>query len=179
MKKPPAGGDSGHWMAAIRIDKYDGDYQSAASIEAASIEPTDIFQGTGNMLMNAGIQRMLDKLIGAAGQVMDNTHARVGAGNSTTAAAATQTDLQASAGSTNRYFMTMDATFPSRASQTLTFKSTFASADGNFAWQEWGIDAGTAAGNTVTAPLLNRKVESMGTKSTGQTWVATVTITIS
>jgi hypothetical protein len=58
----------------------------------------------------------------------------------------------------------------------------FGTADGNFAWQEWGIDIGTAtvsSGNTVNAVLLNRKVASNGTKASGQTWTATATITIS
>lgn len=176
--------DKGHWSVKAQVRKYAEDIDAWAAeghdrseFEAAH-KPYEIVDGVGNLLMNAGIQRMLDKLIGAAGQVLDNTHARIGVGNSATAAAATQTDLQAAAGSTNRWFQLMDATYPSRANQTLTFQATFAAADGNFTWSEWCIDAGLANANTVTAPMLNRKVESLGTKVTGS-WVLQVTITIS
>jgi hypothetical protein len=60
--------------------------------------------------------------------------------------------------------------------------AVFGTADGNFAWEEWGLDVGTAtvtAGTTVNAVLLNRKVASNGTKASGQTWTATATITFS
>ena len=60
----------------------------------------------------------------------------------------------------------MDATFPSRASQTVTWQSSHTSGLSNFAWQEWGIDNGTANSTTVVTPLLNHKVESLGTKVT-------------
>lgn len=173
-------GEKIHWKVLTTVDKYKGDYASEADILAAGIEAYERVTSEGNLLMNAGIQRMLDLLIGAGGQALDNTHARLGVGNSSTAESASQTDLQASAGSSNRQFVTMDATFPSRSSQTLTFKASFTSTLGNFQWLEWCIDAGTANGTTVTAPMLNRKVPSggMGTKSSGTTWVLTVTITI-
>lgn len=181
IQEPSApGSEQAKWSVQFKVEKYDGDWtpeQIAAGEADASL--TEVFESKGNMLLNAGVQRLLDKLIGAAGQALDNTHARIGVGNGTTTAAAANTDLSAAAGAANRYFMTMDATFPSRSSQTLTFKATFGTGDGNFAWQEWGIDAGTAGGTTVTAPLLNRKVESMGTKSAGATWVHTATIVIS
>jgi hypothetical protein len=71
----------------------------------------------------------------------------------------------------------MDATYPQHTdttgtagSKTITFRSTFASADANQAWAEWGIDNGTR--------LLNRKVAANGTKASGQTWQFTVTVTI-
>lgn len=131
----------------------------------------------GNLLCNAGIQRMLDLLIAAGGQALDATHSRMGVGDSTTAATAADTDLGAAAGSSHRQFVTMNATFPSRASQTNTWQADFTSGLANFAWQEWGIDAGTANGTTVTAPLLNHKVESLGTKATG-TWTLSGAITV-
>jgi hypothetical protein len=71
----------------------------------------------------------------------------------------------------------MDATYPTHTdstgtagSKTITFRSTYASADANQAWNEWGVGNGTRA--------LNRKVAANGTKASGQTWQFTVTITI-
>lgn len=148
----------------------------------AGYEPDEhILWSRGNLMLNAGINRMGSLLIGGGGQAYDATHARIGAGNGSTAVAATDTDLSASAGSTNRWFQLVDGSFPTFATQVLTVKSTFASADGNFAWTEWGIDAGTASSNAVTAPLLNRKVpaSSLGTKASGSSWAFTVTITFS
>lgn len=173
----PPGFERFKWQAHLSVLKFEGEVtpEMFASGEAV---PYEVVEVDGNMLLNAGIQRILDKLIGAAGQVLDNTHARIGVGNSTTAAAASQTDLQAASGSGNRQFKLMDATFPSRSSQTLTFQATFGTTIGNFAWNEWGIDAGTADGTTVTAPLLNRKVESMGTKTSANTWIAVATATL-
>jgi hypothetical protein len=68
----------------------------------------------------------------------------------------------------------------SLGTRTLTFQATFGTADGNMAWNEWGIDFGTASGNTVTAPLFNRKAGiAQGTKASGQTWTATGVLTFS
>ena len=90
-----------------------------------------------------------------------------------------QTDLQAAAGSANRQFKVMDATYPSASGGVVTARSTFATGEANFVWNEWGLDIGTPTvtdGTTVNAVLLNRKVESLGTKVSGS-WVLTVSVT--
>ena len=64
----------------------------------------------------------------------------------------------------------------------ITAKSTYGSSDGNFAWQEWCWDIGTAtvsSGNTVNANMLNHKIASLGTKAGGASWVFTTTVTLS
>jgi hypothetical protein len=162
------------WHVNFQVEKWHREEEFLAGAP-----PDETLRDSGNILLNAGINRLEDLLIGAGGQALDNTHCRIGAGDGTTAVAATDTDLSAAAGSTHRWFQVMDATYPSRSSQTITFKATFGTGDGNFTWNEWGIDAGTASGNTVTAPLLNRKIASLGTKTAGATWAFTVTLTIS
>lgn len=132
----------------------------------------------GNLLLNAGIQSILDQTHGATTAPYNNANTRLGVGNSATAEAATQTDLQAIAGAANRQFKLMNATFPSRSSQTESYQSDFTSGEANFIWNEWGVDKGNANGTTVTAPMLNRKVASLGTKATG-TWTLTGTLTLS
>lgn len=124
----------------------------------------------GNLLLNEGIQLVEDLAIGAGGTTLANANAQLGVGDSTTAEAATQTDLQAG---TNFLFVAMNATFPTRASQTLTFTSDFTSGQANFAWQEMSVRNGAAANKN-----LNRKVTSLGTKATG-TWTLTGTVAIS
>lgn len=182
--------DSIGWSPRLVIRKYDeratekaarqGFYlPSDADFAQLGIQPFEEKVSLGNLLTTAGIGRIATLLTAGTGNLIGSTTARVGAGNSSTAEAIGQTDLQAAAGSTNRWFQTSTVTIPSNV---LTFAATFGTADGNFAWAEWGIDIGTAtvtSGNTVNAVLLNRKVASNGTKASGQTWNATATVTFS
>ena len=138
----------------------------------------EVVECPGNLLLNAGIAHILDQLHGATTDPLNNANTRLGVGNSATAEAATQTDLQAAAGAANRQFKLMNATYPSRAAQTASYQSDFTSGEANFIWNEWGIDNGNATGTTVVAPMLNRKVASLGTKATG-TWTLTATLTLS
>lgn len=171
------------WKIRWDVEKFDADAIDLVDPETRlwvpRRAPFEVVRIPGNLLLNAGIQRLEDLLIGAGGQALNNANSRIGIGNSNTAASASQTDLQAASGAGNRQFEVMDSTFPSRASQTISWKSTFATGEGNFAVEEVGVDAGTAAATTVTAPLLNRKVSSLGTKTSAQVWQVTATLVIS
>jgi hypothetical protein len=190
--------DRMNWKAAVKVEKWDPDSVSWARDHrglfrpsgrelARALAPDDIAEWEGNLLVNAGIGRLEDLLIGVASiAAYTNATARLGTGNGSTAAAATDTDLSAAAGASNRWFNAMDATFPSRSGQTLTFKATFASGDGNYAWNEWGIDGGGASSAVVgtngssTAALLNHKSgAALGTKVSGAIWAFTATVVIS
>jgi hypothetical protein len=163
--------EKGKWHVDYRVDKYQGDYASEAEAKAAGAKKVGSVEGEGNLLVTAGIDILEDKLIGAgAAQIYDNGHARIGVGTSSTPATAADTDLGA-----NGVWKGMDSTYPSRASETLTFKSTFGTSDANQAWNEWAIDNGS-----VAHVLLNHKAPvTLGTKTSGETWVLTVTVTIS
>lgn len=125
-----------------------------------------------NLLLNEGINELWT-IVGSAssGTKYDNTNAQLGVGDSSTAAAATQTDLQAA---TNKLFVAMDASYPTYGTaQKITFRSTFGSAQANYAWAEF------AARNGATALKdLNRLVSAQGTKTAGQTWQLTEEITL-
>lgn len=144
--------------------------------------PEEILVVEGNLLLNEGIQRLEDLLIAAGGTSYNNANAFIGVGTSSTAAAATQTELQGSQDSSNRFYKAMVASYPQRTSQTVDWRSDFTSTEANFAWAEWTISAGatTASGSgfLVGTTNLNRKVESLGTKATG-TWTMTGSVTIS
>ena len=99
-----------------------------------------------------------------------SANATIGVGDSATAYAATQTDLQAA---TNKLRKAMDASFPTVATNILTFRATFGTAEANWSWQEWAVFNASAAGT-----MLNRKVESLGTKTAAQSWQITATITL-
>lgn len=108
--------------------------------------------------------------IGAAVTAFNNANAHIGVGDSSTAYAAGQTDLQAA---TNKLRKAMDATYPTGGANVITFRATFATGDANFAWNEWGIFNASSAGT-----MLSRKVESLGTKTSAQTWQFTTTLTV-
>jgi hypothetical protein len=74
----------------------------------------------------------------------------------------------------------MDATYPTDSGAgVLTFRSTFALADANFAWNEWGVFNAIGTGSPPTGgTMLNRKQEALGTKAATQSWQFTVTLTL-
>ena len=164
--------DQLHWDIDWTIEKFWQDRDAFDSDEAfrAAGDPYETVHVHGNLLVNAGIALLEDLLIGAGGTVFSNANAYLGVGDSSTAAAAGQTDLQAA---TNKLRKAMDSTYPSRSGQTLTFRSTFATGDANWTWAEWGIFNAGPTGGT----MLNRKVEALGAKVTGS-WVLSGTLVI-
>lgn len=107
----------------------------------------------------------------------NNANSYLSVGDSSTAYAATQTELQAV---TNRLRKPMDATFPTTATNVLTFRSTYATTDANYAWQEWGVfnAVGTGGPPVTGGTMLNRFVQSLGTKTSAQSWQLTATLTL-
>lgn len=126
----------------------------------------------GNLLLNEGIGEMLDLLIGAGGTAFNNANSYIGVGDSNTAEAAAQTDLQAAS---NKTYKAMQATYPSRAAQTVTWRSVFTGSDANYAWNEFTV----ANASSGTGKNLNRKVSAQGTKASGQTWTVDLSVTLS
>lgn len=153
--------DKGVWRAQWSIDKFD---ENGSLIEKVSFAP--------NILTNAGINLMLTLLAGGAGTAFNNANSYLGVGDSSTAESASQTDLQAS---TNKLRKVMNLTYPTYGtSQQIVFQSDFGTSDANFAWNEFAVFNASTGGT-----MLNRKVSAQGTKTAGQTWRLTLTITIS
>ncbi len=123
-------------------------------------------------LTDVGRNHFAETLVGTAVTEFDNANAHLGVGDSNTAFAKNQTDLQAGA---NKFRRPMEASFPDvpSAVNIISFRSLFGTSEANFAWEEWGIFNGLAA-NT----MLSRKVESLGTKTAAQSFQLTVTITV-
>lgn len=144
-------------------------------------KPYEIVEAKDNLLMYGGASCLIECLIGngtATGSqtltYFNNGNAYLGTGDSATAEAATQTDLQASSNKSRR---PMDATYPTHTdgttsgAATVRFQATWTST-GNYAWNEFGIFNASTGGR-----MLSRKVQSLGTKTSG-TWVLQVDATI-
>jgi hypothetical protein len=135
--------------------------------------PYDVSAFEGNLLLNEGIGEALDLLAGTGSPTAySNANAYLGVGDSNTAASASQTALQAA---TNKTYKAMASTYPSRASQTTTWRAVFASGDANYSWQEFTI----INASSDTGKNLNRKVSDQGTKASGQTWTLDMTLVLS
>lgn len=181
------------WSIAWAVRRYDerqtqllhdglGRDPLGQDFDRLQIEPYQTSYVPGNLLTTAGLGRITSLIVGGGGQAASNLATRIGVGDGTGTAAVGDTDLSAAAGSTHRFFTVADASFPAASAGVVTIQATFVSANGNFAWNEFGCDIGTptvTSGTTVNALLLNHKTSiAQGTKSSGQTWVATATITL-
>ena len=102
------------------------------------------------------------------GVAFDHTHAYIGVGNGTAAFSTGQNDLVGS----SKFRKAMDVGYPVVNGNVVTFRATFSQAEANFAWNEWGIFNAESGG-----VMLNRSVESNGTKQDNQTWVMEVSLT--
>lgn len=121
-------------------------------------------------LTNAGRDLIASAITGGAITAFNNANTRIGVGDSAAAFAQAQTDLQAAS---NKFRQGMEATYPILAANVITLRSLFATGSANFAWNEWGVFNAAAAGT-----MLSRKVESLGTKTSAQSWQLTVTLTV-
>lgn len=120
-------------------------------------------------LTTAGLRFLVQAAVGQ-GQFFNATNARLGVGNGTAAFNAAQTDLQGS----EKLRKGMDTGYPVVNANEITFKATFNTGDANFTWTEWGVFNAESGG-----VMLNRVLESNGTKQSNQTWVLEVAISFS
>lgn len=190
--------DAVRWRCHTRVDRYDvptgldpatysvlavlGGEGQVAALRALGVAPR-VVEREGNLLMYGGASCLWQCLVGngtgTAAQTLtffNNGNSYIGVGDTNTAAAATQTDLQAAS---NKLRKAMDSTYPQHTDATtsgaasIVFRSTFGTSDANFAWAEWGVFNGSSGGR-----LLQRKVESLGTKTSSATWQMSVTLTL-
>lgn len=124
------------------------------------------------MLLSSSTPLLAQAIVGGSFTALNNANARIGIGDSTTAAAKTQVDLQAS---TNKVYIAQDASYPSVSGSVITFQVTASSAVGNYVWNEFLICDGSP-GNAWA-----RFVQSMNggvAKASGQTWTLQVAATV-
>lgn len=191
--------DTIRWVPLVHILKYDpstvrelteylGHEPTGPELrwleEHDSLAPDDVAESVGNALVNGGLQRIGDLIIGTGGAAFSKSPDRGvgGVGNSTTAFSAGQTALQGA----NQFYKALDAA-PTSSTGQISANVTFQTGEGNFAWEEWCWAVSTATPvssssfNTATSTgtMLNRKVQSLGTKASGAVWTLQATVTLS
>jgi len=169
----------------MRVDKrWCEDFSDEQLLRGQVPEPYEIVESI-NLLLYGGASCLWECLIGngtaSAGQALtyfNNAQAAIGVGDSATAAAAGQTDLQAA---TNKLRKAMVATYPQHTdgvivgAATIVYQSSFGSAEANWAWAEWGLfNSATLA----TGRMFDRVVAANGTKASGSVWTATATLSL-
>lgn len=169
--------DPARWHCLITVAKFHGDITPDST-------PYAVDEYEGNMLMYGGVSLLWEYALGngtaTTNQLLtflDNPGA-IGVGDSATAEAATQNDLVAT---TNKLRKACDVGYPSHtdgtalANNTIRFRSTFDTTQANWAWNEAGVfNSATAA----TGRMLNRKVQSMGTKTNTASWQITFDVSV-
>lgn len=145
------------------------------------LHPDEVLVREGNALVTGGKTRIGDLLIGTGAQALSSTRAVVGVGTSNTATTAGMTSLQGTA----YYNSTTGA--PGNASGVISASSLFAAGTASHAWEEWcwAIAGGTIVPGTnfttatASGVMLNRAVQSLGSKGAGAAWTLSSSITIS
>ena len=166
--------DELNWKAKWRLSKFVGDIPTMSEEERAAAVPYEVIDFENNGLANVGINELWKLVCGGTATAFSNANAYLGVGDSNTAFAASQTDLQAV---TNKTYKAMESSYPTYGtSQKATFRAVFGSSDANYAWEEVVTLNGN---NPPTAEMLNRKVQSLGTKASGTSWQLDCEITIS
>lgn len=153
--------------------------------ELLTYDPDSKIEDEGNQLVTVGLSRLGNLIIGSGAAAFNSTQAITGVGSSSTAFALGQTALSGDGSTTTAYYQLVDSA-PTQTNGAISANCTYTTSNANFAWNEWcwAIATGTiTAGGTLasvgTSPvMLNRKVVSLGTKSSGS-WVLQATVTLS
>ncbi len=121
-------------------------------------------------ITNTGAILAAQCLMNDSATFLNSSNSHLGVGDSNTAFSAAHTDLQAAS---NKLRKAMESGYPTRSSGALTFRSLFGTSDANWAWAEWGVFNASSSGT-----MFSRKVESLGTKTSAQSWQLTATVTL-
>lgn len=189
--------DQALWTPKAKVLKYEPDTVARIAAElghepsgaelAAMTEPDSTVEAVGNLLTTVGLARITGLIIGAGGAAFTNTLGFAGVGTSSTAATVGDTALGGNGNSTTAWYKGLDASNPTNSNGVITANCTFQTGDGNFAWNEWcwgivssgTVTAANAIASVGTTPImLNRKVQSLGTKVAGAVWTLQSTVTL-
>ena len=161
--------DRGRVVGTFKLELFEARLLRSGR-DLVALKPFDVIR-FNNLGTNTGMALAEDLLIGAGGTVFSNANAYVGSGDSSTAVSAAHTDLQAAV---NKLRVAMDATFPSRSGQITTFKSTFATGQANWLWNEMAVFNASSAGTMLCRALVGSPFTKTSSLSIAATYTWTV-----
>lgn len=168
------------WSCKMKLEKYFNDESLRNN------KPDEVIDITGNTALIGGLETLWKLVTGAGDNVdvfpFDTSNAYIGVGDSSVAASPTQSGLLGASVCYRPMDQSTGVIYPQIVENTISFRARFDSTDANFIWNEWGIingdpeNPGTRDVSTIIQ--LNRRVEPMGTKTIGSTWVIIADITL-
>jgi len=178
VKHNPKGGkdrmnlDSMNWTSKLKLEKYNNDESLDSGL------PDEVVEIEGNTALDLGLNTIWKLVNGQSSSdgvyQLDSINTHVGVGNSSATAQSSQSGLLGS----NKFYAPMDNStviYPVVDNNVLTVRAKFGPADANFTWNEWGILNGNPDNPGSRDPSsivqFNRKVEPMGSKVEGSTWI--------
>ena len=156
--------ESAKWCVYWTVEKFkDRDAYNAHKPYETCVAPK-------NVVLDNGANALL-KIIGGVDNTtpFDANNAYIGVGTDTTPENASQTKLQ----DASAFYKKVESGYPQVSGRTIVYKATFDTSEANFAWNEFAIANGTGVGGIT----LNRKVQNLGTKTTG-IWSLQITISV-
>jgi len=176
--------DGPRWKCQWHLQK---DFVTDSPSEGYRAGEQENIWGDGNALLIGGASLIWERIItndpstsatGAALQSFSTDNANLVVSTSTAAAVNTQTWLQ---GSTQHY-STMESGYPahtdattSTAAQSAQFRAIYGTTEANITWNEWGLCSFAASSG---GRMLNRKVQSLGAKTSAATWTFTASLSL-
>lgn len=139
-----------------------------------SAKPYETLEFAGNALLHEGIAELHNLITGTGSPTVWGTSSYLGVGDDNTAVnPATDGGLQAATNKLYRIMDTASGGYPKVSAQTSQFQAIFEDGVAQFAWNEVSL----SNTNSDAGVNLNRKVQSLGTKTAGQTWTLLLEIT--
>lgn len=154
------------WRVEWKVEKW-----MDTAKKLAGFAPDEIAMEAQNIILDVGATEMLKLITGTGGTAYSNANAYLYVGTDTTPENAAQGGVIATGA--NRAYAAMDTGYPTVNGRQMVFRASFGDTEANFAWNEASI----ANGNGASAVSMNRKVASLGTKTTG-TWTLQITVSL-
>lgn len=154
------------WRCEWRVEKW---LDTAKKL--AGLEPDEVLVEAQNIILDVGANELLKLITGTGGTAYNNANSYIYVGTDTTAENAAQSGVLATG--SNKAYAAMDTGYPIVNNRQAIYRASFGDSSANFAWNEASIVNGTGA----NAIAMNRKVVSLGTKTTG-TWTLQITLSL-
>lgn len=154
------------WRITWQVEKW-----ADTARKLAGFEPDEVAIETQNIILDSGANEILKLISGTGGTVYSNANSYIYVGTDNTAENAAQVGVLATG--SNRAHAAMDSAYPVVNGRQVIYRASFGDNSANFQWNEASIVNGTGP----NAVAMNRKVVSLGTKTTG-TWTLQITISL-